>query len=294
MAEDRERLYGGRHRAVLDHPDHLRGVNHGTMTVTEITELAPSVTRVSAELDHDGDEQRWFATNPAVRIELEDSETGGVVSRVYTVRAARRSANGIDIDIDIVRHPGTGVVMDWLATLRPGSSARILGPRPHFCPNPGTNAPVALFADETAIPALATIIRDWPEARTAQAWIETPDAAVLADLPTHPGVVVHRLERGRDEPPGTTGRLVEAALRFSGEHAGPVSIWACGEHGEMKRIRDHFRRDRGLAREDVVVFGYWRRLVTSSQIDEERLRRYERALEKNPRMTVLDDFEDSE
>ncbi|WP_449282549.1 siderophore-interacting protein [Leucobacter sp.] len=294
MTEDAERLYGGRHRRVLEHPDHVRGINHGTMTITAITELAPSLVRISAALDHDGDVERWFVTNPAIRIELEDPATSGTVSRVYTVRAVRRDQRGIGIDVDVVRHPGASVVMTWLASLEIGGSVRILGPRAHFTPHPDPAIPVALFADETAIPALATIIRDWPERRSAKVWIETPDAAVVADLPAHPDVAVHWLERARHEEPATTGRLVDAAIRFSAENVGPVSIWACGEHGEMKRIRDHFRKDRGQPRERVVVFGYWRRLVTSSQIDEERLRRYERALAVNPRMTVLDDFEDSE
>lgn len=294
MVEAVGNLYGGRHRAVLEHPDHVRGINHGTMTVTAICELAPTVTRISALLDHEGDPARWFVANPAIRLELPERSGTGTVSRVYTVRAAREHAGNIHIDIDVVRHPGESVVMTWLASLSLGASVRILGPRAHFTPQEIPEYPVGLFADETAIPALATIMRDWPAGQTAEAWVETPDAAVLRDLPNRPQITVHWLERSPVEEPATTGRLVEAAVAFGAANQRVVSIWACGEHGEMKRIRDHFRKDCGLPREQVVVNGYWRRLVTSSEIDKERLQRYERALAVDNRMTVLDDFDDSE
>ena len=294
MAEAATGLYGGRHRAVLEHPDHVRGINHGTMTVTALTELAPSVTRITATLDHEGDPARWFVTNPAIRIELPDPVSGDAVSRVYTVRTARESEHGVEIDLDVVRHPGKSVVMTWLESLEIGHSARILGPRAHFTPNDEARLPLGIFADETAIPAVATILRDLPRDRSAELWVETPDSAVVADLPDHPGVTVHWLQRAPGEAPATTGRLVAAAEEFSATHGGQLSVWACGEHGEMKRIRDHFRKERKLPREHVVVFGYWRRLVTSSEIDEQRLRRYEEQLAVNPRMTVIDEFEDGE
>lgn len=294
MTETAKGLYGGRHRAVLEHPDHTRGINHGTMTVTAITELAPSVTRITATLQHEGETDRWFVTNPAIRLELPDQASGDTVSRVYTVRAARNLGHGVEIDVDVVRHPGNSVVMSWLSTLDIGQSVRILGPRAHFVPNEDPLLPLGIFADETAIPAVATILRDLPAHRSAEVWVETPDSAVVTDLPSHPGVTVHWLQRAEDEAPASTGRLVAAALEFAHRHDGQLSVWACGEHGEMKRIRDHFRKERGLPREQVVVFGYWRTQVTSSEIDEQRLRRYEKALAVNPRMTVLDDFEDSE
>lgn len=294
MAEAAEDLYGGRHRSVLEHPDHVRGINHGTMSITGIAELAPSVTRITATLHHEGDPERWFVTNPAIRIELLDTVSGDTVSRVYTVRATRQHQHGLEIDVDVVRHRGRSVVMSWLDTLEIGDSAKILGPRAHFTPHEDPLLPLGIFADETAIPAVATIIRDLPQQRSAEIWIETPDFAVVEDLPSHPGITLHWLQRASDEAPASTGRLVNAAIEFAAKHDGKLSVWACGEHGEMKRIRDHLRKDRGLPREQVVVFGYWRKLVTSSEIDEQRLRRYEKALAVNPRMTVLDDFEESE
>ncbi|MDI6023089.1 siderophore-interacting protein [Leucobacter sp. UT-8R-CII-1-4] len=294
MSEKTKPLYGGRHSAVLEHPDHVRGINHGTMTITAIAELAPSVTRLTATLNHEGDPERWFVTNPAIRLELPDHESEDTVSRVYTVRAVRQNKHAIEIDVDVVRHPGQSVVMSWLKTLEIGDSTRILGPRAHFTPYNEQQLPLGIFADETAIPAVATIIRDMPTTRKAEIWVETPDSAVVTDLPQHPGVTLHWLQRSISEAPASTGRLVDAATEFSEKTEGQLSVWACGEHGEMKRIRDHFRKDRGLPREQVVVFGYWRKLVTSSEIDEQRLQRYEKELAVNPSMTVLDEFEESE
>lgn len=168
---------------------------------------------------------------------------------------------------------------------------RILGPRPHFCPPFVDGVPVGLFADETAIPALATILRDWPDGRPGEAWVQTPDEAVVGDLPQHANVTVHWIRRPDAQEPGTAGSLVAAALEFSAAHPAGATVWACGEHNEMRRIRDHFRRERAMTRAEVEVFGYWRRHLTGSQIDEARLQRYERELARNPRMTILDDFD---
>lgn len=286
-------LYGGRHQKVLDHPDHRAGVNHGTMTVTAVAEIAPSVVRVIATLDHDGDAERWRVTNPAIRLELPDVKSDAMVSRVYTVRDYRESSAGVrELDVDIVRHEGDSPVMRWLAAAQPGIAVRILGPRPHFCPAIVSERPAWMFADETAIPALATILRDWvqPGVR-GEAWVETPDEAVFTELEAPEGVALHWLPRPTDEPPGTTGRLVAAALEASSAFAEPVTVWAGGEHQEMRQIRDHFRHDRGMDRTEVQVFGYWRRGRTSSQVDEARLQRYEEALKHSSRMAPLDDFD---
>jgi NADPH-dependent ferric siderophore reductase len=291
MTEPTEAVYGGRHRRVLEHPDHREGINHGTMTIGAIADITPSLVRVEATLDHEGDASRWLVTNPAIRLELPDLDGSSTVSRVYTVRSYREDGDRRIIEVDIVRHEGASPVMLWLSRARIGTSVRILGPRPHFCPPFIEERPTLLFADETAIPALATILRDWPESRTGLIWAEAPDRTVIDELRVPDGVEIRWLSRGETEEPGSTGRLVDAALEASTAHPEPITVWACGEHQEMRRIRDHFRRDRGMAREEVQVFGYWRRGRTSSQIDEARLQRYEEALALNPRMIVLDDFD---
>lgn len=286
-------IHNGRYQKVLDHPDHRAGINHGTMTVTGITEIGASVVRIEAVLDHDGDVARWGVTNPAIRLELPDAGGENVVSRVYTVRNFRESPSGAHvIDVDIVRHDAQSPVMTWLATARPGTAVRILGPRQHFCPARMEGRPTWLFADETAIPALATILRDWHSMDAGgQAWVETPDETVFAELEAPENVALHWLQRLPGEHSGTTGRLVEAALEASSAYPDPVMVWAGGEHGEMRRIRDHFRHERGMARTEVQVFGYWRRGRTGSQVDEARLQRYEAALTRSSRMTPLDDFD---
>lgn len=293
MSSSQGAIHNGRYQKVLDHPDHRAGINHGTMTVTGITEVGASVARIEATLDHDGDAERWRVTNPAIRLELPDVGGEGVVSRVYTVRDSRESPSGAHlIDIDIVKHDAQSPVMTWLATARPGTAVRILGPRQHFCPARIEGRPTLLFADETAIPALATILRDWrPMDAGGQVWVETPDETVFAELEAPEHVTLHWLQRSHGEHSGTTGRLVEAALEASSACPDPVTVWAGGEHREMRCIRDHFRHERGMDRTEVQVFGYWRRGRTGSQVDEARLQRYEAALMHSSRMTPLDDFD---
>ena len=54
---------------------------------------------------------------------------------------------------------------------------------------------VALFADETAIPAVYAILRAWPQGTSGTLWIETPEPGAVAELPQPKGVTCHLLRR---------------------------------------------------------------------------------------------------
>ncbi len=274
-ATRRPEPYGGRYRDVLEHPDHKAGVEDGTIEVLSLAPLAPSVTRVTALLQHGMPPAAWTVTNPAIRLHVPDGAE--YVSRVYTVRDVVAHGEDLHVVIDVIVHDGDSPMMRLLAGLRVGDLVPVLGPRPHFTPAFRAGRPVLLFADETAIPALATILRDWPSDTTGEAWIETPDRAVVDDVPTPSGVTVHAILRDPSTAPGTTGALPEAARTITGESTPPI-VWASGEAGEIAKIRRYFRTDLGLPKEDVSAFVYWRRSVSSSEIDRRRVEYLQKAL----------------
>jgi NADPH-dependent ferric siderophore reductase len=124
--------------------------------------------------------QRWLALDPAVRGSM----------RTYTVRAARVVGPEPQIDIDFVLHgadghagPGSG----WAAQAAVGQRLTVIGPcagsqayggiewQPP-APLPGSPVRVVLAGDETAVPAIASILETLPPGYAGHALLEVPSA----------------------------------------------------------------------------------------------------------------------
>jgi NADPH-dependent ferric siderophore reductase len=238
------------------------------MTIVAIGHPHPSVTRVTARLAGVTD-PIWQRPNIAVRLELDHPPDGTPLSRVYTIR--RFDPSDSTLEIDFVRHDHQSPAMRWLDTVRPGNIVQALGPKGHFLPDLNLPHPVAIFADETAVAAVDSILRHWRTGIAGQVFIETPDAAVIDELPKVDGLTFHHLMR--DAPTGTEdpSRLPAAARSLA--DGSRYTVWAAGERAAMHALRGYFQADCGLPRDRVRVFGYWRAGLSSCELD--RLRRQE-------------------
>lgn len=146
---------------VLAQDDHMRDMDRVRMEVRGIARPTPSVMRVTGRIPG-ADPVQWRVPNLAVRIEVETPATGRPVSRIYTIRSFDAGAG--TVEIDFVLHEDDSPAMRWLHAAQPGDTVWLTGPRPHFVPpfSPGKRA--ALFADDTAIPAVHAILEAWPRA----------------------------------------------------------------------------------------------------------------------------------
>ncbi|MGB4778073.1 siderophore-interacting protein, partial [Microbacterium sp.] len=190
------RLFGGGYRDVLDNPQHTAGLDRGSLRITGIHPVGDTLTRVVARLDHPMDAAVWRVANATIRLEIPGLDEGEIVSRVYTVREVRDAADGVEVVVDFVRHAHVSPVLRWLDAAAIGDTVPIIGPRQHFLPAFLPGRAVALFADETAIPALASILRDWHEGYEGTVWIEARDAALVDELSAPAGVTLHWLAAG--------------------------------------------------------------------------------------------------
>ena len=135
-------------------------------------------------------------------LRLPEAERGDL--RSYTVREARLDEAYPEIDVDFVLHPAgpQGPAARWARGLRIGDRALVIGPSitAGRCTGiefaPGLARHVLLAGDETALPAIAGILRDLPAGLIAEAIIEVPDAGMIQDLPTRAISEVTWLERG--------------------------------------------------------------------------------------------------
>lgn len=256
--------------------DHNKGLHRTTARVLQIVEVSPELVRVIAHIEGLADDPQWMRPNVSLRLHLTDGEEQ--LSRVYTVRAADPEAE--TIEIDVVRHGASSPMMRWLDRLQIGDEFSLVGPRPHFAFPELRDRELAVFADATSIPALYSLLAQTPTEVRGRAWVATTDLVAFNELPSHPGIELERLEPGC----GFSEQLTNYGK------GAEVVAWGAGERDEMRTVRSHFRTEVGLAKEDVAVYGYWKRGTSNTAIDEARLRAYESLLERGGTVTEMDDL----
>lgn len=212
--------------------------------------------------------------------------------RTYTVRDV--SQEECRVDIDLVVHGDGGPAAGWLSTAAVGDELVVIGPdalSPHTGVGidwrPGAATELLLVGDETAAPAIASILEALPRTRHAHAFIEVPEEADALPLAVGPNVEVTWHARAGGEHgcrlvPAVTSWLAErpelvaraAAERAQhldevdvdrdilwerpDEAAGGFYAWIAGESGVVKTLRRLLVRGHGIDRGRVAFMGYWR------------------------------------
>lgn len=173
-------------------------------------------------------------------------------TRTYTVRWVDEVAR--ELAIDFVIHGDEGLAGPWAASARPGDSLIFTGPGGGYNPDP--QADWHFFAgDEAALPAIAAAIESLPAQARGKAFLEVGGEADIQVLAAPAGVELTWLQRG-SAPAGTSGLLIDA-VRNSEWLEGRVHVFAHGERGYMKALRDVFFVQHGLDRSQVSLSGYW-------------------------------------
>ncbi|WP_250446977.1 siderophore-interacting protein [Actinotalea sp. C106] len=237
--------------------------------------------------------------------------------RTYTVRAVRPLER--EVDVDVVLHgvdPGAvttrgcglaqligcackaqvGPAVKWCAAARPGDSLVLIGPNAlHEGPSAGIEfrppadaTCILLGGDETAAPAICSILERLPAGTRAHAYVEVPTEHDELDVHLPEGVELRWLPRRTSEGVAPHGSLMTEAVQTTAarlaraRHAGVepedvdvdngilwdttratsapdgVYTWIAGEAAVVKGIRRYLVRDLGIDRRAVAFMGYWR------------------------------------
>jgi NADPH-dependent ferric siderophore reductase len=169
--------------------------------------------------------------------------------RTYTVR--RFDAALGELDVDFVLHEGHGPAAAWARDAAPGAWVGVSEPGGRYEPSPEADFHVVI-GDETALPAVATVLAALPPDVPATAFLEIADAGEEQVLPGAADVVwVHRGDAPAGEP-------LTAAVRAAAFPGGRGQAWLSGESACVKDLRKHLLDDRGLDRRAVYATGYWR------------------------------------
>jgi NADPH-dependent ferric siderophore reductase len=173
--------------------------------------------------------------------------------RSYTVRRYDQTAQ--EIDFDFVLHEHDGPASAWAKRAAVGDELIFVGPSPAYQPDPSAAAHL-LIGDETALPAIGSIMAGLPDHATVLAVIEVADAAEQQRLDT--AATAHVTWLHRDGRQAGSSDLLVAALAETNLPTGRIDIWAAGERTAMAELRRYLVADRGFDRGLVRPSSYWR------------------------------------
>ncbi|MGO2425431.1 MAG: siderophore-interacting protein [Corynebacterium flavescens] len=234
-------------------------------------------------------QENWFEVWQSL-----DPATRGAM-RTYSVRELDRDTGILTVDFVLHTAPGqAGPACTWASSATPGDNIYVVAPSADDESGPGIEFQPAdanevhLFGDETALPALARIVDEWPKTLTGTIHIEVPTAADRQELNAPPGVSIEWLpredaqlgallievlsrHRGLPSPAPETEDAPDPdilwetpAFSSSGEEIDPRTSggaywWIAGESGVVKHMRRMLVRGAGIPRSQVSFMGYWKR-----------------------------------
>jgi NADPH-dependent ferric siderophore reductase len=182
---------------------------------------------------------------------LVPTETGAPgEGRAYTIRSFDQ-AKGI-IEIDFVLHGDCGPVSTWAAAARIGDCAYLGSPRGGHRID-GAAQWRLLAGDETALPAIASILEVLPPSDTpVRVLIEIPSKDDAQPLSGSRNVDVQWLARSCQNTPGSllAGRVIQFDLPIE-----PGQVFAAGEGTAIKRLKSDIMRRAQTTKLDAK--GYW-------------------------------------
>jgi NADPH-dependent ferric siderophore reductase len=170
--------------------------------------------------------------------------------RTYTPR--RFDAASGTLEIQFVLH-GAGPASEWAERVSAGDKLAVAGPGGRFVmDSEATRWWIA--GDESAIPAVGTLLEALPASATAEVHIEVADADDEVKLagPAKTEITWHHRRS-----PGAFGAELEEAARTA-VIADGTKVWIACEAAAMRGIRRYFLSERRLPGSALVTRGYWR------------------------------------
>lgn len=230
-------------------------------------------------LPADGQADGWYAEHQAAPEERRNwmryATVAGVRPEVGTGDGTAAGPLRVtEMDVDVVVHgepgdPGSGPLSTWAQTAAVGDRVALLDQGTIFRPDQ-VRGDVLLIGDETAVPAIAGILRRLGPRVRGHAFLEVPYAEDVQELSGPGAVKVAWLPRhGVAEVPGqrlldavryhlSNGRASTAQVT-GGEAQGAEApyVYAAGEMKLTKALNQLLRQERDWPKELLTVVGYW-------------------------------------
>ncbi len=212
--------------------------------------------------------------------------------RTYTLRHCDPAAR--ELVVDFVAHGDSGPATRWVSGAAVGDEVLVLAPDATstavaggYAWQPGRASTLLVAGDETAVPAIASILESLPDDASGVAFLEVPTDLDAQRVPAPAAVEVRWLSR-RSQGEERHGALLDrevrrwAARHLAGARTGAavpagaevdpdvlwevpaaevrdgLYAWIAGEAGVVTGLRRHLVRDLGVDAARVAFMGYWK------------------------------------
>jgi NADPH-dependent ferric siderophore reductase len=170
--------------------------------------------------------------------------------RTYTPR--RYDAATHTLEVQFLLH-GDGPASSWAARAEAGHGLVVVGPGGRFVMDE-TATRWWIAGDESALPAIGTLLEALPEGAEADVHVEIAGAAAKLELPVRTGTRVQW--HVRRSAAGFGAELLDAAR--GAELTPETRCWVACEAGALREIRRHLLEERAMPRSSITTRGYWR------------------------------------
>lgn len=181
----------------------------------------------------------------------------------YTVADYRGDQRELDIDVVLHRRSSgelEGRVAQWAAATQPGDAVALLDEGLLFN-SPTDTSTVVLAGEESALPALAGVLRSLAPDTAGLAVLEVPTRADVRELPHPAGIDLHWVIRAENDAAATPGTAALSTLTSLTSAAPPDPIrtyaFLVGESRLATEGRRHLVRQ-GLPKDRITFCGYWK------------------------------------
>lgn len=170
--------------------------------------------------------------------------------RTYTPRRFDPASGTLEIQFAL---HGAGPASEWAERAQPGHRIGVSGPGGRFSLDPSARQ-WWIGGDESALPAIATLLEALPASARAEVHIEVGGPEDELALTSAARTEVHWHHRRRPDSWGVELLGAAAGASISAD----TQVWVACESVAVRRIRQHLLAERGLPSESIVTRGYWR------------------------------------
>jgi NADPH-dependent ferric siderophore reductase len=170
--------------------------------------------------------------------------------RTYTPRRVDVTAG--TLDVELIVH-GAGPASAWAERAAPGDHLAVAGPGGRLALDVD-DGPWVIAGDESAIPAIGTLLDALPPGAQAEVYIEVEDGGDEIELDGPVAAKITWLHRGGAAAPGA---LLHDAVASATIPAG-TKVWAACEARAVRGIRRALLDGGRVEVGSLVTRGYWR------------------------------------
>ena len=236
-----------------------------TLTVTQTSTITPNMQRITLS----GEGLSKYPTECAggyIKLlfsplgttdlsQLNEGERPAI--RTYTIRQYNPVKQFIEVDFvrHITKDLQCGFAARWAMNAQMGDTISVAGPGLIQGLNLKSDW-FFLVADMTSLPALSAKVKTLPEHAKGHAVVQIHSAADKQALEAPEGIKITWLIE--DETEETLSQTVRNIEWLDGQ----VSVWTACEFESMRELRQYFRNEKEVAKENIYISSYWKRGVT--------------------------------